>query len=84
MIGKAMTKMTLPVSFNEPTSLLQRVAEDMEYTDHGKQERGLDQAQSHGVSHLVGDEELELVLQLVIATGRNERRIRYAQAIVRN
>lgn len=27
-----MTKMTLPVSFNEPTSLLQRVAEDMEYT----------------------------------------------------
>ncbi|KAI9831031.1 MAG: hypothetical protein M1819_005269 [Sarea resinae] len=33
MIGKDMTKMTLPVSFNEPTSLLQRVAEDMEYTD---------------------------------------------------
>lgn len=28
-----MTKMTLPVTFNEPTSLLQRVAEDMEYTD---------------------------------------------------
>jgi hypothetical protein len=28
-----MTKMTLPVSFNEPTSLLQRVAEDLEYTD---------------------------------------------------
>ncbi len=28
-----MTKMTLPVSFNEPTSLLQRVTEDMEYTD---------------------------------------------------
>jgi len=28
-----MTRMTLPVSFNEPTSLLQRVAEDMEYTD---------------------------------------------------
>lgn len=25
--------MTLPVSFNEPTSLLQRVAEDMEYAD---------------------------------------------------
>jgi hypothetical protein len=25
--------MTLPVSFNEPTSLLQRVAEDMEYTE---------------------------------------------------
>ncbi|KAL5115493.1 hypothetical protein ACEQ8H_006634 [Pleosporales sp. CAS-2024a] len=33
MIGKDMTKMTLPVSFNEPTSLLQRVAEDMEYSD---------------------------------------------------
>lgn len=33
MIGKDMSKMTLPVSFNEPTSLLQRVAEDMEYTD---------------------------------------------------
>lgn len=33
MIGKDMTKMTLPVSFNEPTSLLQRVAEDMEYTN---------------------------------------------------
>lgn len=28
-----MTKMTLPVSFNEPTSLLQRCAEDMEYAD---------------------------------------------------
>ncbi|OBT57261.1 hypothetical protein VE04_01911 [Pseudogymnoascus sp. 24MN13] len=33
MVGKDMTKMTLPVSFNEPTSLLQRCAEDMEYTD---------------------------------------------------
>ncbi len=33
MIGKDMTKMTLPVSFNEPTSLLQRCAEDMEYSD---------------------------------------------------
>ena len=33
MIGKDMTKMTLPVSFNEPTSLLQRVAEDMEHAD---------------------------------------------------
>lgn len=33
MIGKDMTKMTLPVSFNEPTSLLQRIAEDMEYAD---------------------------------------------------
>ena len=32
MIGKDMTKMTLPVSFNEPTNLLFRVAEDMEYT----------------------------------------------------
>ncbi|KAK9464695.1 Oxysterol-binding protein-domain-containing protein [Lipomyces arxii] len=33
LIGKDMTKMTLPVSFNECTSLLQRVAEDMEYVD---------------------------------------------------
>lgn len=33
MVGKDMTKMTLPVSFNECTSLLQRVAEDMEYVD---------------------------------------------------
>lgn len=33
MIGKDMTKMTLPVSFNEPTSLLYRVVEDMEYVD---------------------------------------------------
>src|SRR5688572_26790960 len=33
MIGKDMTKMTLPVSFNECTSLLQRVAEDMEYAE---------------------------------------------------
>lgn len=33
MIGKDMTKMTLPVSFNEPTSLLYRVVEDMQYTD---------------------------------------------------
>lgn len=31
MVGKDMTKMTLPVTFNEPTSLLQRVAEDLEY-----------------------------------------------------
>ncbi|KAI0534040.1 Oxysterol-binding protein-domain-containing protein [Xylaria digitata] len=31
MIGKDMTKMTLPVSFNEPTSLLYRTGEDMEY-----------------------------------------------------
>ncbi|ODV90835.1 hypothetical protein CANCADRAFT_15183, partial [Tortispora caseinolytica NRRL Y-17796] len=33
LIGKDMTRMTLPVSFNECTSLLQRVAEDLEYTD---------------------------------------------------
>lgn len=33
MIGKDMTKMTLPVSFNEPTSLLYRVVEDMEYAE---------------------------------------------------
>ncbi|QLL34415.1 hypothetical protein HG536_0G02760 [Torulaspora globosa] len=31
MVGKDMTRMTLPVTFNEPTSLLQRVAEDLEY-----------------------------------------------------
>ncbi|EME47898.1 hypothetical protein DOTSEDRAFT_69732 [Dothistroma septosporum NZE10] len=31
MIGKDMTKMTLPVTFNEPTSLLYRAVEDMEY-----------------------------------------------------
>ena len=30
MIGKDMTRMTLPVVFNEPTNLLQRVAEDVE------------------------------------------------------
>lgn len=33
MVGKDMTKMTLPVAFNEPTSLLQRVAEDLEYSE---------------------------------------------------
>jgi hypothetical protein len=33
MIGKDMTRMTLPVSFNEPTSLLYRTAEDMEYAE---------------------------------------------------
>lgn len=33
MIGKDMTRMTLPVSFNEPTSLLHRCGEDMEYVD---------------------------------------------------
>lgn len=30
MIGKDMTRMTLPVAFNEPTSLLQRLSEDIE------------------------------------------------------
>mgnify|MGYP004701227991 FL=1 len=33
LIGKDMTKMTLPVTFNECTSLLQRSAEDMEYVN---------------------------------------------------
>ncbi|SCU83030.1 LANO_0B08152g1_1 [Lachancea nothofagi CBS 11611] len=33
MIGKDMTRMALPVTFNEPTSLLQRVAEDLEYSN---------------------------------------------------
>lgn len=33
MVGKDMTRMTLPVTFNEPTSLLQRVTEDLEYSE---------------------------------------------------
>ncbi len=33
LIGKDMTRMTLPVTFNEPTSLLQRNIEIMEYSD---------------------------------------------------
>lgn len=33
MVGKDMTRMTLPVSFNEPTSLLHRSSEDMEYSE---------------------------------------------------
>lgn len=33
MVGQDMTKMSLPVSFNECTSLLQRLAEDIEYND---------------------------------------------------
>lgn len=33
MIGKDMTKITLPVTFNEPTSLLHRCGEDMEYSE---------------------------------------------------
>ncbi|OLL23867.1 Oxysterol-binding 1 [Neolecta irregularis DAH-3] len=33
MIGKDLTKITVPVFLNEPTSLLQRVAEDMEYVE---------------------------------------------------
>lgn len=33
LIGKDMTRMTLPVSFNECTSLLQRLAEDIEYNN---------------------------------------------------
>jgi hypothetical protein len=32
MIGKDITKITLPVAFNEPTSMLQRIAEDFEYS----------------------------------------------------
>jgi len=32
-IGKDLTKITLPVSFNEPTSMLQRMAEDMEFSE---------------------------------------------------
>lgn len=33
LVGKDMTKMTLPVTFNEPTSLLQRNVEVIEYSD---------------------------------------------------
>ena len=33
MVGKDMTKMTLPASLNEGTSLLQRLAEDIEYSE---------------------------------------------------
>jgi len=33
MIGKDLSKMALPVTLNEPTSLLHRVVEDMEYAD---------------------------------------------------
>lgn len=33
MVGKDMSKMALPVTLNEPTSLLQRVTEDMEYSE---------------------------------------------------
>jgi hypothetical protein len=32
-IGKDLTKITLPVIFNEPTSMLQRMCEDIEYID---------------------------------------------------
>lgn len=32
-IGKDLTKISFPVMFNEPTSMLQRMAEDMEYTE---------------------------------------------------
>lgn len=32
MVGKDITKIALPVAFNEPTSMLQRLAEDLEYS----------------------------------------------------
>lgn len=32
-IGKDLTKISFPVSFNEPTSMLQRMAEDMEFSE---------------------------------------------------
>ena len=32
-IGKDLTKLTMPVDFNEPTSMLQKMAENMEYHD---------------------------------------------------
>ncbi|KAG0230016.1 hypothetical protein BGW42_001179 [Actinomortierella wolfii] len=42
-IGKDLSKITLPVYFNEPTSMLQRMAEDAEYIhllDHAARQRG--------------------------------------------
>lgn len=42
-IGKDLSKITLPVYFNEPTSMLQRMAEDMEYSellDIGARQKG--------------------------------------------
>ncbi|EDO17409.1 hypothetical protein Kpol_1037p5 [Vanderwaltozyma polyspora DSM 70294] len=33
MVGKDITKIALPVSFNEPSSMLQRVSEDIEYSE---------------------------------------------------
>ena len=33
LIGQDLTTATLPVSFNEPTTLLQRMAEDLEYAE---------------------------------------------------
>ncbi|KAG6823106.1 hypothetical protein H0H92_011362, partial [Tricholoma furcatifolium] len=33
VVGQDLTKITFPVFFNEPTSMLQRMAEDMEFTE---------------------------------------------------
>jgi len=32
-IGKDLTRISFPVFFNEPTSMLQRMAEDMEFSE---------------------------------------------------
>lgn len=42
MIGRDMTKISLPVSFNECTCLLQRLAEDIEYNDLLSKAAGFD------------------------------------------
>lgn len=42
MVGQDMTRMSLPVSFNECTSLLQRLAEDIEYNDLLTKAAGID------------------------------------------
>ncbi|KAI9229241.1 MAG: oxysterol-binding protein [Piptocephalis tieghemiana] len=42
-VGKDLTKLALPVIFNEPTSMLQRMAEDLEYSeclDRGIRQKG--------------------------------------------
>ena len=48
-IGKDLTRMTLPVNFNEPLSMLQRMCEDMEYAQlldiASKKENSLDRIQ---------------------------------------
>ncbi|KAJ9087713.1 hypothetical protein DSO57_1030452 [Entomophthora muscae] len=43
-VGKDLTKISLPVHFNEPSSMLQRMGEDMEYSkllDHASRQTGI-------------------------------------------